>query len=366
MYPKGTGAMASVEVKEISKQYGAVVAVHSTSFGIESGKFVALLGPSGSGKTTLLNVISGMVTPDRGSVLIDGEDVTNLPPQRRELGMVFQNYALIPHMSVFDNVAFPLKVRGIPRVDIKKRVMEALDLVQLGSFAGRRPKELSGGQQQRVAIARCLVYKPRLILMDEPLGALDKKLREQLQYEIKKIQTELRVTVLYVTHDQTEALTMSDSICVMKDGRIAQIGTPDELYFRPSTEFIASFIGDSNLIPVTIDDIAGNEATVRTIFGVHLRSPTNGKPKVGQTAKLLIRPECVTVTAANSNPSPKFPGTIHNCVFNGQSMRYLINLSNGATIAARINSHAAAPKFSIGDSVNLTWAPQDSFVVVVE
>jgi len=357
--------MASVEVREISKRYGQVVAIHATSFGIESGKFVTLLGPSGSGKTTLLNVISGMVTPDRGAILIDGEDVTNMPPQRREFGMVFQNYALIPHMSVFDNVAFPLRVRGLPRGDIIKRTMEALDLVQLGKLSGRRPKELSGGQQQRVAIARCLVYKPRLILMDEPLGALDKKLREQLQYEIKRIQTELRMTILYVTHDQIEALTMSDHICLMKDGRVAQIGSPDELYFRPSTEFIAGFIGDSNLIPVTVEGITENEATVRTIFGVRLSSRTNGKPKVGQTAKLLIRPECVIVTAANSNSSPELRGIIHDRIFSGQSMRYLISLSDGVTIAAQINSHTAAPKFSIGDGVHLAWAPQDSFVVEV-
>jgi putative spermidine/putrescine transport system ATP-binding protein len=358
--------MARIEIRNVTKRYGAFVALHPTTFGIESGKFVTLLGPSGSGKTTLLNIIAGMATPTGGAILIDGEDVTRTPPQRRELGMVFQNYALIPHMSVFDNVAFPLRVRGLGRSEVDKRVMEALDLVQLASFARRRPKELSGGQQQRVSIARCLVYRPRLILMDEPLGALDKKLREQLQYEIKRIQTELKMTVLYVTHDQIEALTMSDSICVMKDGRIAQIGTPDELYFSPSTEFIANFIGDSNLIPIVIDSVSEQSAAIRTSWGAALTVRKSERHIETQVAKLLIRPESIILTPLISGTSPSLVGRIHNRIFNGQSIKYLINLPNGVAITAQVSSSAGTPKFDVGEQVHLAWASQDAFIVEID
>ncbi|MGL3210590.1 ABC transporter ATP-binding protein [Bradyrhizobium sp. BR 1433] len=236
---------ATLQFCDLRKSYGSAVALDKINLSIATGEFLTLLGPSGSGKTTLLNIVSGMVVPTSGAVLIDGHDVTNIPARDRNLGMVFQNYALMPHMTVFDNVAFPLRMRKFAKKDVERHVMAALDLVRLRDFAQRKPKELSGGQQQRVSIARCLVYKPKLILMDEPLGALDKKLRHQLQFEIKKIHQELGVTILYVTHDQEEALVLSDRICVMNHARVEQVGTPNDLYFRPTNEFVADFLGDS-------------------------------------------------------------------------------------------------------------------------
>ena len=236
--------MAEVAFRDVSKSYDGVVALDGVNLTIASGEFITLLGPSGSGKTTLLNIISGMIAPTSDAVLIDGQDVTRMRPQQRGLGMVFQNYALMPHMTVFDNVAFPLRIRKLSRTEIEREVMAALELVRLAEFSKRKPRELSGGQQQRVSIARCLVYRPKVTLMDEPLEALDKKLREQLQVQIKKIHETLGITILYVTHDQSEALIMSDRICVMDRSRIVQVGTPKELYFRPTTEFVADFLGE--------------------------------------------------------------------------------------------------------------------------
>ena len=233
-----TAAAAMIELDGVAKSYGDVHALRRTDLSIAKGEFVTLLGPSGSGKSTLLNLIAGMIAPSAGRIVIDGRDATTLPTNQRGLGMVFQNYALMPHMTVFENIAFPLQVRRLPKAEIRRKVAEALDLIQLGHVADRRPRELSGGQQQRVSLARCIVYNPALILMDEPLGALDKKLREQMQLEIKRLHAELGITMLYVTHDQDEALTMSDRIVLMNGGRIEQQGTPDALYFKPETVFL--------------------------------------------------------------------------------------------------------------------------------
>lgn len=354
--------MAKVEFREICKRYGPVVALDNVSLTITSGEFVTLLGPSGSGKTTLLNIVSGMILPTSGSVLIDGDDVTYMPPRERGLGMVFQNYALMPHMTVFDNVAFPLRVRKLSRVEIDRRVTDSLEVVRLGAFAKRKPKELSGGQQQRVSIARCLVYKPRLILMDEPLGALDKKLREQLQLEIKKIHKEMGVTVLYVTHDQTEALTMSDRVCVMKQSRIEQVGTPNDLYFRPQSEFVADFIGESNLLPATIAEISGDTATVRTCAGTMLAARVNGHVSHNSRIKILIRPEAVRMQKAKESGQEGITGIVQDRIFNGQSIKYLVAVDE-ITLAAQVNSSIDAPCFSPGERVSIAWSPEDAFVV---
>ena len=239
---------APLALQAIAKRYGGVTAVDRLSLEVASGEFVSLLGPSGSGKTTTLMMIAGFIIPSSGSILLDGKNITRLPPYRRNIGMVYQNYALFPHMTVGRNVAFPLRMRGVGRDEIARRVGRALELVQLKGLSERRPTELSGGQQQRVALARALVFEPPLLLMDEPLGALDKKLRQELQSEIKRIQRETRGTVIYVTHDQEEALSLSDRVVVLNHGRIEQVGPPGELYERPRTRFVAEFLGAANFL----------------------------------------------------------------------------------------------------------------------
>ncbi len=240
--------MSSVDIRQVSKRYGNVAALDSVSLELADGKFFGLLGPSGSGKTTLLRSIAGFVEPDAGEILIDGVDVSRIPTHRRDIGMVFQNYALFPHMSVFDNVAFALSVRRIGQAETKRRVAEILELVQLGGYDERRPRQLSGGQQQRVALARALVSNPRVLLLDEPLGALDKNLRQQMQVELRQIQREVGITTVLVTHDQEEALTLSDQIAVLREGRLVQTGKPDEVYERPRTAFAAEFLGATNFL----------------------------------------------------------------------------------------------------------------------
>src|SRR6266567_8624280 len=239
---------ACVAVRDLSKSYGPATAVSGVSINVRAGEFLSLLGPSGSGKTTLLMMIAGFEAPTAGAIHIDDRDITELAPNKRNIGMVFQRYALFPHMSVADNIAFPLRMRRTPKAEIRRRVEAALALVQLEEYGGRLPSQLSGGQQQRIAVARALVFEPPVLLMDEPLGALDKNLREQMQIEIKRIQQSLGVTVIYVTHDQEEALTMSDRIAVMRNGCLEQIGSPTELYDNPATSFVADFVGKTNFL----------------------------------------------------------------------------------------------------------------------
>ena len=245
-------AGSSLELRDLAKRYAAVAAVKNLSLQVEPGEFVSLLGPSGSGKTTTLMLIAGFIEPDRGHVLLDGVDITTLPPHRRNIGTVYQNYALFPHMSVAKNVAFPLEMRGLAREEIRRLVSRALDMVQLADRGGHYPRQLSGGQQQRVALARALVFEPPLLLMDEPLGALDKKLRGEMQHEIKSIQRRLGITTIYVTHDQEEALSMSDRVVVMRGGRIEQAASPTALYDRPANGFVAEFIGAANLLHASV------------------------------------------------------------------------------------------------------------------
>src|SRR5262245_30972385 len=243
---------ASVSLADLAKKYDRTNAVDGVSLDIRSGEFLTLLGPSGSGKTTTLMMIAGFETPSAGDIAIDGTSVVAMPPYRRNIGMVFQNYALFPHLAVEDNIGFPLKQRGMAKAARTKLVAEALELVRLPGYGGRYPRQLSGGQQQRVALARAIVFKPRLLLMDEPLGALDKQLRESLQLEMRRLHADLGITFIYVTHDQEEALTMSDRVAVMNEGLVAQIGTPEDLYDRPCDRFVASFIGESNFLPAVV------------------------------------------------------------------------------------------------------------------
>src|SRR5580698_10457944 len=274
------GKGAAVVLSGLEKRFDNVGAVRGISLDIRSGEFLTLLGPSGSGKTTMLMMIAGFEVPTAGDIAIDGRSVVTLPPHKRNIGMVFQSYALFPHLTVADNIAFPLKQRGVDRATRARLVEESLELVQLPGYQARYPRQLSGGQQQRVALARAIVFRPRLLLMDEPLGALDKQLRESLQLEMRRLHADLGITFIYVTHDQQEALTMSDRIAVMNHGLIAQIGTPEDLYDRPCDQFVASFIGESNFFPCVVLGIEDG-MVVADCGGTVMRGLTNGTPAPG-------------------------------------------------------------------------------------
>src|SRR5271157_4624965 len=281
---------ASVVLSGIEKRFDNVGAVRGVSLDIRSGEFLTLLGPSGSGKTTTLMLIAGFETPTTGDIAIDGRSVVALPPHKRNIGMVFQNYALFPHLTVAENIGFPLKQRGIDRATRARLVAESLELVRLSGYQARTPRQLSGGQQQRVALARAIVFRPRLLLMDEPLGALDKQLREGLQLEMRRLHAGLGITFIYVTHDQEEALTMSDRIAVMNEGRIAQIGTPEDLYDRPSSRFVASFLGESNFLPGIVHGFQDDEIVVASCGGTLVRAIATARPTAGDAVTLTMRP----------------------------------------------------------------------------
>lgn len=323
-------------LRGIQKQFGAAWAVQEANIEVEAGEFVAIVGPSGSGKTTLLTMIAGFETPTRGQILVGGRDITWLAPNRRNIGMVFQKYALFPHMTVRQNIEFPLRMRGRARASMPDGGVEGmLELVQLQSFADRMPHELSGGQQQRVAVARALVFGPPVILMDEPLGALDKKLRESMQFEIKRLQERLGTTVVYVTHDQEEALTMSDRVAVMRDGRVEQIGTPSELYCEPHTAFVADFVGSINFIPATVAWVADGEMAVsigaRRSQSLRIQCSDAQRHAKGETVALAVRPEHVALMPGGANPAA-LSGILENVVFAGSTLMVFVRLSDPDTV----------------------------------
>ena len=282
-----------MHLRDLRKSFGSVAAVDHVSLTIERGEFVTLLGPSGSGKTTTLMMIAGFEYPTSGDILIGGESVVSMPPSKRNIGMVFQNYSLFPHMTVFENIAFPLRMRKVQESEIRKKVMKALELVQLHDYPSRYPRQLSGGQQQRIALARALVFDPPILLMDEPLGALDKNLREYMQLEIKSIQRQLKITTIYVTHDQQEALTMSDRIAVMNHGRIEQVGSPEEVYEKPCNRFVAGFVGESNFLKGRIIERVEKTWLIGTDSHLHIRTPYTDSLKPGMDVYLALRPERV-------------------------------------------------------------------------
>lgn len=345
-----------VQISGIRKQYNQLVALHDTDLTVPAGEFLTLLGPSGSGKTTLLNLISGMTTATRGRIAINGRDVTDIPAEKRGIGMVFQNYALMPHMTVFDNIAFPLQIRKVSRAEIKRRVTEVLELVRLPQVAGRKPSELSGGQQQRIAIARCIVYKPDLILMDEPLGALDKKLREQMQLEIRRIHREMGITMLYVTHDQEEALNMSDRIMLMNSGRVEQLGTPSELYFEPKTQFAADFIGASTLLEAKVLE-AGQPSVLEIEGGDKCRVFVGGDVSAGTKGKLMLRPESLRMVATDvvSTEQNVLRGTLTNTLVTGGTSNHYITLASGATVVVQELTNLETSQLKPGKQVSVIW-----------
>jgi putative spermidine/putrescine transport system ATP-binding protein len=361
--PGNAGATSSsLRLDSVCKQYGSFGAVKSVSLEVRQGEFVTLLGPSGSGKTTTLMMIAGFVDPSSGRIYVDGRDVTEAPPHRRNIGMVFQNYALFPHLTVFKNVAFPLDVRKLPAAEVRARTMEALDIVKLVDLGDRYPAQLSGGQQQRVALARAIVFRPPLLLMDEPLGALDKKLREHMQIELLKIQDRLGVTVIYVTHDQEEALVMSDRVVVMADGVIQQIGRPDELYRRPGNRFVADFVGETNILEGRITG-EGSMPTLAIATGVQVRAPSNRSWKSGERAFLILRPECVRIGRRAESCANRLEGAIERVIYVGDVSRVLITMSGGQTLIAKVQNSGDAGVGEVGDVVCVGWDSDPTWVV---
>ncbi|HYF88463.1 ABC transporter ATP-binding protein [Azospirillum sp.] len=358
---------SSLSVQGLAKRYGDFVALAPTDLVVADGEFLTLLGPSGSGKTTLLSLLAGLVPPDEGSVRIGSQDVTYAPPYERDIGVVFQNYALFPHMTVEENIAFPLKMRKVAAAEAKRRAREALEMVHLPHIAGRYPRELSGGQQQRVALARCMVYKPSIILMDEPLGALDKKLREHMQLEIKRLHRELGTTVVYVTHDQEEAMTMSDRICLMNAGRIEQLGTPADLYFRPRSLFVADFLGESNILPAALRNRSGDEVEVRLGgMGVSGRALANGNDlPPGAEVRVMVRPQNLTVARNAGNAPDSLQGRVSEVMVTGSLTKvYMEPLDRDLPpLVAAFPTRNEADAVRIDDVLTLSWSGRDAVVI---
>lgn len=354
----------TLELRGVSKFYGSVTALLPTNLSVAKGEFVTLLGPSGSGKTTLLNIIAGIAQPNSGQVFIGGKEATKTPPNQRGLGMVFQNYALMPHMNVFENIAFPLRIRKLPESEIRRKVTDALELIRLPDIAHRKPHELSGGQQQRISLARCIVYNPAVILMDEPLGALDKKLREQMQLEIKRLHDELGTTMLYVTHDQEEALTMSDRIVLMNKNRIEQVAPPNELYFRPESVFAASFIGDANLFPVTVLKIGREDVTVKSTFGNMISTPPGFAVRPGSCATLLVRPESMQILRDDPlEVINELSGRLIDTIVFGGLVKYHIALADGTRVVAQELNQKGVSRPSPGSDIRLVWGLNDCLLI---
>ena len=348
----------------LTKHFDGAVAVDRLDLAVEPGEFLTLLGASGSGKTTTLMMIAGFVQPTAGSVRIGATDVTTLPPGKRDLGVVFQSYALFPHMTVARNLAFPLALRRMSRREIDQRVTRALEMVELPDRRGALPRELSGGQQQRVALARALIFEPRALLMDEPLGALDKRLRQSMQTEIKRIHEQLGATIVYVTHDQEEALAMSDRIAVMIDGRIAQIGTPDQLYYRPTGQSVAQFLGESNLLTGLVDQAADGALSIRLDGGERIPLPADAEARTGQRRTVMIRPEKCRI--AGDDPCGTgggLPIRIDSLRFIGHAILVGARRHDGSPFLAQIEAGTAGRDLQSGMAARAVWNPADAWVL---
>jgi len=357
-----------IEIDHVVKRFGEFVAVDDVDFSIGQGEFFSMLGPSGCGKTTTLRMIAGFEQPTSGAIRLDGVDVSKVPPNKRDVNTVFQQYALFPHMNVFDNVAFGPQSKKVDKTTIKKRVTEMLEVVRLTEFASRRPAQLSGGQQQRVALARALVNLPKALLLDEPLGALDLKLRHAMQFELKRIQREVGITFVYVTHDQEEALTMSDRIAVMSDGRVEQIGTPAEIYDNPASVFVAGFIGQANLWPATVTEHAAGATRVSALGGASLYgSCGNSTLAVGSAVTLMVRPERISISLAQ--PTSQTGGdqsvnaTVSDLAFQGPIVRLALEAADGSPIIANVDPDADLPLLRPGDSVWASWTQSAACVL---
>lgn len=360
---------SSIQIVNLTKTYGRVNAVDNINLEIDKGEFVTLLGPSGSGKTTTLMMIAGFVFPTFGDILMGAESIVSKPAHKRNIGIVFQHYSLFPHMTAYENVAFPLKMRKMDAQTIRKKVNDLLGLVELSEMGDRYPRQLSGGQQQRVALARALVFDPPILLMDEPLGALDKKLRESMQLEIMRIQEKLQITTVYVTHDQSEALIMSDRIAVMNHGSIIQLGTPEELYECPGSRFVADFVGKSNFISGHVAEVDETRYKVAAEGGIGFYIPKSDKVKLGDTVAVAIRPEKLIFFEDYFQPGEKpagwnvVPGVVEEFIYLGDVRHYEIKLPGDVMFLIQIPSHPGVEHWNPGRQAELCWKYEDARLV---
>jgi spermidine/putrescine transport system ATP-binding protein len=351
-----------ISLRDVHKRFGNFVAVECANFDIPRGEFFSMLGPSGCGKTTMLRMIAGFEDVTSGEIRLDGVDVSKVPPYRRNVNTVFQQYALFPHMSVFDNVAFGPRTAGLDKDEVRQRVAKMLDVVRLGSFADRRPDQLSGGQRQRVALARALVNLPSALLLDEPLSALDLKLRQAMQLELKRIQREVGITFIFVTHDQEEALTMSDRIAVMSEGRVEQVGTPEEIYHSPASVFVAGFIGTANLLSASVDSVRGDRAVVHLTGGYRVEVPIGQADfSAGAGAMVMVRPERIRLsTAEPGSDANAIPLTLEEMIFQGPVVRFVLHDGGGGEIIAHVDDDERPSGVERGATVWASWDPAAS------
>ncbi len=351
---------AYVQFEDVQKSYdGETLVVKNLNLSVEQGEFLTLLGPSGSGKTTCLMMLAGFETATHGEIILDGKPINNVPPHKREIGMVFQNYALFPHMTVNENLAFPLNVRKVPKAEAESRVRDALAMVQLEDFGSRRPGQLSGGQQQRVAVARALVFQPKLVLMDEPLGALDKQLREQMQYEIKHIHENLEITAVYVTHDQGEALTMSNRIAVFNDGIIQQLDSPVDLYEKPSNAFVAQFIGENNVLFGKVVEENGSQCKVEVPGGGLISATAVNIDGKDSNTTLSLRPERVMIDPEPGSCANIVKGTVQEIIYLGDHVRTRMNLCGQDEFIVKIPNSFGHAHLKMGQEVSVGWQCED-------
>ena len=355
------GGTAFVEFERVQKSYdGETLVVKDLNLAIGKGEFLTMLGPSGSGKTTCLMMLAGFETATHGEIRLDGNEINNIPPHKRGIGMVFQNYALFPHMTVAENLAFPLEVRKLGKSERDEKVKRALDMVQMGAFGGRRPAQLSGGQQQRIALARALVFEPELVLMDEPLGALDKQLREHMQFEITNLAHQLGITTVYVTHDQTEALTMSDRVAVFDDGRIQQLAPPDELYEQPQNSFVAQFIGENNTLSGQVSEIKNDTCVVRLDHGEEIDAVPVNVSQAGEKTLVSIRPERVEINPTTlGDDAHTLDAEVLEFIYMGDVFRTRLRTAGRDDFIVKTRNRADQVRLKPGEKIKIGWLPQD-------
>ena len=356
-----TAKDAFVAFEHVQKSYdGETLVVKDLNLQIGQGEFLTMLGPSGSGKTTCLMMLAGFETATHGEILLQGRPINNIPPHKRGIGMVFQNYALFPHMSVAENLAFPLEVRGMGKSEREGKIKRALDMVQMGDFGGRRPAQLSGGQQQRIALARALVFEPELVLMDEPLGALDKQLREHMQFEITNLAHQLGITTVYVTHDQTEALTMSDRVAVFDDGRIQQLDPPDVLYEQPQNSFVAQFIGENNTLSGVVTKISGDRCVVKLDSGDEIDARPVNVSSVGDRTTVSIRPERVEMDKRRLSPDAHtLKGEVLEFIYMGDIFRTRLRVAGSDDFIIKTRNAPDQTRLPPGTQIEIGWLPDD-------
>lgn len=359
--PDSSQKDAFVEFDRVQKSYdGVQLVVKDLNLTMPKGEFLTMLGPSGSGKTTCLMMLAGFETATHGDIRLDGKAINNIPPHKRGIGMVFQNYALFPHMTISENLSFPLEVRSIGKSDREAKVKRALDMVEMGDFGGRRPAQLSGGQQQRIALARALVFEPELVLMDEPLGALDKQLREKMQFEITDLAHRLGITVVYVTHDQTEALTMSDRVAVFDDGKIQQLASPDELYERPENSFVAQFIGENNTLDGTIREIKGDACVVELDDGGLIDAVPVNVSKVGERTRVSIRPERVEINKDRlQEGAHTLKADVLEFIYMGDIFRTRLKVAGNDEFVIKTRNAPDQERLTPGTQIEIGWLPED-------